>query len=153
MTLSASGELVLLAVLVTVVGAGMTSGVVVALSGAAVVARWGTTSLDAVVGAQAVLGPGALVGPPAAAASAWCAAAALVLVSPKGLGAAVFGLFAALALVGPGFTGGSGAVLRLAATAALVGVTVVAGRLAPPRARPLAVALAAAAPVLALLSR
>ena len=54
----------------------------VAFTGLALVERWGTTSLDAVAGAQSVLGPGGLVGPPNAAASAWFAAAALVLASP-----------------------------------------------------------------------
>ncbi len=41
--------------------------------------RWGSTSLEAVAGAQAVLGPAGLVGPSTAAASSWLAALALVL--------------------------------------------------------------------------
>lgn len=44
--------------------------------------RWGSTSLDALAGAQAVLGPAGLVGPTPAAAASCLAAAALVLSSP-----------------------------------------------------------------------
>lgn len=46
--------------------------------------RWGSTSLDALAGAQAVLGPAGLVGPGRAAAASWLVAAALVLSSPAG---------------------------------------------------------------------
>ncbi|MDP8987220.1 MAG: hypothetical protein M3N11_02600, partial [Actinomycetota bacterium] len=55
----------------------------VLFAGLAVLERWGTASLEAVAGAQSVLGPGGVVGPTAAAASAWLAAAALVLASPS----------------------------------------------------------------------
>lgn len=44
--------------------------------------RWGSTSLEAISGAQAVLGPAGTVGPTAAAVSAWLAAVAVVLVTP-----------------------------------------------------------------------
>lgn len=44
--------------------------------------RWGSTSLDALAGAQAVLGPAGLVGSGRGAAASWLAAAALVLSSP-----------------------------------------------------------------------
>lgn len=44
--------------------------------------RWGSTSLDALAGAQAVIGPAGWTGPKAAAASAWLAAVALVLAVP-----------------------------------------------------------------------
>lgn len=42
--------------------------------------RWGSTSLEAVAGAQAVLGPAGLVGPGRSAAAAWLAAGAILLV-------------------------------------------------------------------------
>ena len=45
--------------------------------------RWGSTSLEALAGAQAVLGPAGLVGPPAAAAASWLAAATVVLAAPR----------------------------------------------------------------------
>lgn len=45
--------------------------------------RWGSTSLDALAGAQAVLGPAGWTGPAAAAASAWVAAVAVVLAAPR----------------------------------------------------------------------
>lgn len=44
--------------------------------------RWGSTSLDALAGAQAVLGPAGWTGTAAAAASSWLAAVALVLAVP-----------------------------------------------------------------------
>lgn len=58
----------------------------VLFAGIAMVERWGTTSLDAVAGAQTVLGAGGVVGPGPAAASAWLAAAALVLATPHAAG-------------------------------------------------------------------
>jgi hypothetical protein len=45
--------------------------------------RWGSTSLEAVAGAQAVLGPAGFVGSFPDAASAWLAAIAIVLVAPE----------------------------------------------------------------------
>lgn len=44
--------------------------------------RWGSTSLEAIAGAQAVLGPAGTAGSVAAAASAWAAGAAVVLTVP-----------------------------------------------------------------------
>ena len=44
--------------------------------------RWGSTSLDALAGAQAVLGPAGFVGPAAAAAASWLAAAAVLASVP-----------------------------------------------------------------------
>ena len=111
----------------------------VAFAGLALVERWGTTSLDAVAGAQSVLGPGGLVGPPNAAASAWFAAAALVLASPWVDGddgpaerrvapsalalALATGPAAAVMVAGPHFA--TDLPVRLAAT--LVGVVLAAG--------------------------
>lgn len=44
--------------------------------------RWGSTSLEALAGAQAVIGPAGWTGPTPAAVSSWLAAAALVLAVP-----------------------------------------------------------------------
>ncbi len=82
LALSSTGNVVALAVVLAVAVARPAAVGAVLFAGLALLERWGTTSLEAVAGAQAVLGPGGLVGPPTAAASAWCAAAALVLASP-----------------------------------------------------------------------
>lgn len=49
--------------------------------------RWGSTSLDALAGAQAVLGPAGFVGPTAAAGASWLAAIAILLsIAPTHVG-------------------------------------------------------------------
>lgn len=133
----------------------------VLFAGLALLERWGTTSLDAVAGAQAVLGPGGVVGPPAGAASAWCTAAALVLASPWVEGsdasegrrrrrpspaalvvALATGGAAAAVVAGPGL--GADPALRLGATVAAVVVATVVASL---RSRHVTAALALAAGV------
>ena len=47
--------------------------------------RWGSTSLEALSGAQAVLGPAGWVGPRTAAAASWLAAAAVLLAATRAL--------------------------------------------------------------------
>src|SRR5207247_2419053 len=106
-------------------------------------------SLTAVAGSQAVLGPGGLVGPVVAAASAWLAAAALVLVAPRSPGPAIaLGLLAADLVAGaapPHFVA-----VRVVASAAAVGAARPAPpRLAPGHARAAAVVAVVAACILA----
>lgn len=48
--------------------------------------RWGSTSLDALAGAQAVLGPAGFVGPATAATASWLAAIAILLSVPAEVG-------------------------------------------------------------------
>jgi len=48
--------------------------------------RWGSTSLEALAGAQAVLGPAGIVGPAVAATASWLAAAAILLSVPSHVG-------------------------------------------------------------------
>jgi hypothetical protein len=48
--------------------------------------RFGSTSLEALAGAQAVLGPAGLVDPVRGAVASWCAAVAVVLLVPAGVG-------------------------------------------------------------------
>lgn len=48
--------------------------------------RWGSTSLDALAGAQAVLGPAGIVGPATAASASWLAAIAILLSVPAHVG-------------------------------------------------------------------
>lgn len=70
--------------------------------------RWGSSSLEAVAGAQAVLGPAGWVGPPMAAAGCWLGAVALVAATPgipasapRGMAAAASGAAAAVVVAGP----------------------------------------------------
>src|SRR5438128_1803905 len=79
---ASTGDVLLLGVLAGVATLDLLTGGVAIGAGLATLLRWGSPSLTAVAGSQAVLGPGGLVGPVVAAASAWLAAAALVLVAP-----------------------------------------------------------------------
>lgn len=115
--------------------------------------RWGATPLEAISGAQAVLGPGGVVDPAVGAASLWCGAAALVLVSPPDWRAVAFGLAAGLGVAGPAIATGEDLAVRVAAAASGMGLALLAGRYVPPAVgRPTAVTLVAAAAVLALLA-
>lgn len=152
MVVSSSGEVVLLAVLLGLAAADAFAGAVALLALGAVALRWGTTSLDAIAGAQTVLGPGAAVGPIAAAASAACAAAALVLVRARGWAALLFGVTAALIVAGPGAGRPELAVVRAGAAILGAGLALGAQRWAPPVWRRLALGLAAAAVFLAVVA-
>lgn len=152
LALSSSGEVVLLAVLLGIAAGEVLAGAVAVLATGSVAIRWGTTSLDAIAGAQSVLGPGVAVGPAAAAASTWCAAAALVLAGARGWRAVAFGLTGGLVVAGPAAGSADLVAMRAAAAVAGVGLAVVAGRRAPPVARLAALALAAGAVVLALVA-
>lgn len=153
MALTSSGEVVLLATLLGIAAADLTSAAVATLAVTAVALRWGAVSLEAIAGAQAVLGPGASVGPLAAAASMWCAGGALLLSRAPGWAAPVFGVAAGLALAGPAATGAGPVVVRLSAAFAGAFVAVVVRRRAPRSARPVALALALAAVALSLWAR
>lgn len=152
MAVSSSGEVVLLAVLLGIAAADAFAGAVALLALGAVAARWGTTSLDAIAGAQTVLGPGAAVGPMAAAASAACAAAALVLVRARGWAALLFGITAALIVAGPGAGRPELAALRAGAAIVGAGLAFGAQRWAAPIWRRLALGLAVAAVILAVVA-
>ncbi len=115
--------------------------------------RWGITSLEGIAGAQSVLGPAGVVGPELATASSWCAAAALVLVSPRDWRAAAFGLAAGISVAGPAAATGGDVALRVLASVVGVGAAVAAGRLLPASvARPVGLVVATAAAVLAMAS-
>ena len=155
LAVSSTGHVAVLAVLLAVlVGQPAAVGAVL-LAGIALLERWGTPSLDAVAGAQSVLGPGGFVGPRAAAASAWFAALALVLASPRLasddadsaampgptrrrlppggalVAALALGAAAAAAVAGPDFE--TGGLLRLGATAGAVLVAAVVSSLRWPK--------------------
>ena len=153
MALTSTGNVVLLAVLLGVASGDLVAAAAVAAAGLSIALRWGSTSLDAVAGAQAVLGPGGAVGPGAAAASAWCAAAALVLATPRGWRAPAFGLAAGLCVAGPAAADGGDLALRVAAGVAAGALAVAAGRWLPSAAaRPAALVLAVTAAVLVLVA-
>lgn len=148
---TSSGDVVLLAVLLGLAAADLTAGVTAALALVAVAVRWGSTSLDAIAGAQAVLGAGGLVGPAAAVAAAWAAGAALVLAPRREWQTVAFGAAAALCVAGPSVAGPGDAAVRAAGVIAGVGAALVLGRRVPePTRRRAALGAAAAALALAL---
>ena len=149
MAATSVGDVLLLGVALAVVAADVVVGAGVALAAASVLVRWGSSSLGALAGNQAVLGGAGWSGSVAAAASAWCAAAALLAATPSGLlPAAGFGLAAAAVVAGPGIGGAVG--VRIAASVAGVVIAWVIGRFAAQRrTRGLAVVGGALAVVLA----
>jgi hypothetical protein len=128
---TSTGDLVLLSVLLGLAALDLTAGAVAGLASAAVLARWGTSSLPALAGAQAVLGPAAIAGSGLEAAVSIAAAGALVLAAPLGLAAVPFGLTAAAVVAGPSLTTAGHAGLRAAAAVAAIGVAMLASRLLP----------------------
>jgi hypothetical protein len=139
-----------LAVLLGIAAADLAAGVVAVAAILTFAVRWGSTSLDAIAGAQAVLGPGGAVGPVTAAAATWCAATAQVLAAPPGWPAAAFGAAAALGVAGPAPGRPLDVAVRVGATAAAMVVAMAAGRRLPRRPAQLtALVLAAAALALA----
>jgi hypothetical protein len=105
-----SGDTLLLGVLLGLAAGRVAAGVAAVLALSSVLIRWGSPSLEALAGAQAVLGPAGTVGTTAAAASAWCAASALVLAAPRPdarlpwriVAVAPFGIAAAAVVLGAG---------------------------------------------------
>ena len=79
LAVSSTGSAVVAAVLLAVAVGDRRAGFASVLAVAAVAVRFSTVSLDDLAGIQSVLGPAGVVGPPAAAASAWLAAAAVLL--------------------------------------------------------------------------
>jgi len=150
---TSTGDVVLLAVLLGLATGDLVVATAVVAACLSVAFRWGSTSLDAIAGAQAVLGPAGAVGSGPEAISAWCAAAVLVLAAPRGWRAPAFGLAAALFVAGPAAADGAALALRLGAGVAAAGLAVAAGRWVPPVAgRPAALVLALMAGVLALVA-
>lgn len=155
LAISSSGSMVVAAALLGVAALDRRSVAAAVLAAGAVGVRFATTDLGDLAGIQSVLGSAGEIGPPAAAASAWTAAAALVLASvprpsgppaatdeptpqpsdgptlavPVGIHRALValagGALAAAVAVGPG--PGGELVLRVAATAAATALALVAG--------------------------
>jgi hypothetical protein len=153
LALSTTGDAVLLAALLGIAAGGIVSAAVAASAALAFALRWGATSLGAIAGAQAILGPSGVVEPAAGAAAAWCAAGALLLVSPADWRAAAFGLAAGLGVAGPAVVTGEDLAVRVAAAGTGIALAVLAGRFVPPAvSRPAALTLVGAAAVLALVA-
>jgi hypothetical protein len=150
MSLAATGDVLLAAVLLGVAAGRVEAGVVAVLAAGATIVRWGSPSLTAIGADQAVLGAAGVVGPAPAAAAAWCAAIAVVV----GSGGRPFvplaaGTLGALLVAGP--TDAAGSWVRVAATVAAVAVAWTVGRVVPRRpATAVALVAAAAAFVLAV---
>lgn len=101
LALASTGDTMLLALLLGVAAMSAAAGGVAVLVALAMIARWGTTSLQAISGAQTVLGPAVVVGSALEIGACVLAALALVLISPPDWRAFVFGSAAALVLAGP----------------------------------------------------
>jgi hypothetical protein len=98
------GEVLVLGILLCALRPRPSGAVAVASALAASSWRWGTTSLEALAGAQAVLGPAGVVGPVPAAAGSWLAGAAVLLAlgrRPEPLPSAAIGVVVAAVVAGP----------------------------------------------------
>lgn len=110
-------------------------------------ARFGTTSLAGLAGAQAVLGPAIAVQPALAAAGSALSALACVAVAPKGWRGLPLGLLAGVVALGPSAAAPGDALLRF--TGVIAGVAAVVLLPRPPRmAAPAAAAIGLALAVL-----
>jgi hypothetical protein len=152
LSLLATGDLLLVAVLLAVAVADVAAGPAAVLATAASLVRWGTPSLGGVGADQAVLGIAGAVGPPLAAASAWLGAASLVVLPHRvPVAALASGSLAALLVAGP--TDAGGWWIRVLATVAAVGVAVWSARVLDRRHAAVAsVTLAGAALALAVVA-
>jgi hypothetical protein len=128
LALLSSGEMVVLVVLLGVAGGHLWTAAVATVAALALALRWGTTSLDAIAGAQSVLGPGGLVGSPAAAACVWCGGLALLLASPRDWTAPAFGLAAALVVAGPAVHSPADLAIKVAVVLVSPALAVAVGR-------------------------
>lgn len=79
LALSSTGSVVVAAVLFGIATLDRWSALAAVMAVTSVAVRFATTDLGELAGLQSVLGPAGVVGPPLAAASAWCAATAVVL--------------------------------------------------------------------------
>ncbi|WP_436794031.1 hypothetical protein [Actinospongicola halichondriae] len=79
LALTSTGSMVVAAVLLGIATRSRWSAATLLLATAAVGIRFSTVTFDDLAGIQSVLGSAGIVGPAAAAASAWCAAAAVIV--------------------------------------------------------------------------
>ena len=152
LALSSSGDAFALAALLGLLAADVMTWGSAALVAVALLARWGSSSLKAIAGAQAVLGPAGQVGSARHVVAAWLMGLALASASPGGLPAIAFGAAAGLVVAGPAVGPGmDGLATRGLGALAGIAVAVACGRWVPPRlARWLSLTAAAAALLLVL---
>ena len=129
------GDAVVLAALVAVAAGTGPGALAAAAAVAAAALRWGSTSLAAVVGAQAVLGPAVAVDPSTAAAGSAMAVAGAVLGSVGGRREGWLAVAAVAPLAMSAGHGTTGAGVRAAVALAAVGVAAVVSLVVPARAR------------------
>ena len=130
------GQLAVAVVLAVLALGAPLAGAAMLVASAAVATRWGSVTLDAVVGAQHVLGPGGTVGAATDAAACWAAAAAFVLATrrrrdrPALVGLVPGAALAAVAVAAAGAlpTGALRVLATVGATALAFGVSVVRDR-------------------------
>ncbi|MCU1461938.1 MAG: hypothetical protein JWO37_2013, partial [Acidimicrobiales bacterium] len=104
----------------------------IGLAAVATIARYGTSSLAAVTGAQAVVGAAGWTGPASLIASSWCAAIACALAGGRRWSTAVAcGIAAGLLVAGPSAVTARGAAVRAAGAAVAVALALAAGRFVP----------------------
>ena len=129
------GDGLALAVLLVACSADTAAGLTAGLAFAAMVVRFGSSSLSALAGAQAVLGPAGRVGPWWAAASAWAGASGLIVAAPAGWAAIAFGVVAAQMVAGPSPRTVGDVAVRAGATVGGAGLAWIVARWRPPRLR------------------
>jgi hypothetical protein len=142
LVLTGRGDVFLLAGLLGLVAWERRAAATALAAAAALLARWGTSSLPALAGAQSVLGPALVVEPLLDAVAVVSAAAALVLIAPSGPLGLVFGAAAGVVVAGPSWATVPGALVRLVAIAAGAAAVWCLGPRLPERARQAAPALA-----------
>jgi hypothetical protein len=143
LVLTTTGDGLLAAVLLGVAAADAWAGGVAVLAVLGGLARFGTTSLAGVAGAQAVLGPAVFVGSSLGAVGSALAALACVAVAPRDWRGLPFGLLAGVVALGPAATGWGDGLVRALGALVGMGLVVCARRLPRPTVTPMA-ALAAA---------
>jgi hypothetical protein len=158
LVLTSTGDGLLAAVLLGVCTGDPLPGTVAVAAVLGGLARFGTTSLPALAGAQAVLGPAVAVGPAVGALASGLAGLALVVVAPsawRDWRGWAFGLLAGLVAIGPAASSLADGLVRAAGAVVGVGLVVVGQRWWPAADRPwwfpwLALALSGAALALAV---
>jgi hypothetical protein len=114
-----------------VAAADMVAGTVAVLAVLGALARFGTTSLAGLAGAQAVLGPGIGVSPAIGALASGLAGLACVAAAPRDWRGYPFGVLAAVVAFGPAATGMGDGLLRAAGLVLGIGLVVLRNRFVP----------------------
>jgi hypothetical protein len=141
--LASTGDGLVAAVLLGLLAADALAGTVAAAAVLGGLARFGTTSLAGLAGAQAVLGPAVSVAPALGAAASGLAAVSVLAAAPPGWRGWPFGLLAGLIACGPAATSPADGLVRLAGVVGGVALAVLVPRPAWVRWPALGLSLAA----------